>query len=236
MKERLQKVMATNGVCSRRAAEKLIADGKVLVNGNVAQIGDSADESLDKIVVNGVELKKVEEKIYIMLHKPRGYVTTASDEKGRQTVLDLLKNIDTRVYPVGRLDLNSEGLLLLTNDGELTNKLTHPSHEIYKEYLLRIERPDEADPVEKLTRPMIIDGKPIAPPIVKIVRNEDKNVLISVKIREGRNRQIRKMCEECGYKLKTLKRIAEGELKLDRLACGEWRYLTADEIKYLQSI
>lgn len=199
MKERLQKIMAANGVCSRRAAEKLIADGNVTVNGEIAKIGDSADDEIDVITVSGEVLKKETNKVYIMLHKPRGYVTTASDEKGRETVLDLLKTVTTRVYPVGRLDLNSEGLLLLTNDGEMTNRLTHPSHEFFKEYLLRIERPvDGTDPVAELSKPIEIDGKPIVAPIVDILRQEDKNVLLSVKIREGRNRQIRKMCEECG--------------------------------------
>lgn len=237
MKERLQKIMAANGVCSRRAAEKLIADGNVTINGVVATVGESADEQTDVIAVSGVPLKKVENKIYIMLHKPRGYVTTASDEKGRQTVLDLLTTITERVYPVGRLDLNSEGLLLLTNDGEMTNRLTHPSHEIYKEYLLRITRPEDvSDPIAMLSRPIEIDGKAIVAPIVTVLRQEDKNTLFSVKIREGRNRQIRKMCEDCGYKLKTLKRIAEGEVRLERLPCGEWRFLTDDEIKYLKSI
>ena len=171
MKERLQKILSASGVCSRRKGEELIAQGLVTVNGQKAQVGDSADPEKDSIAVRGKPLGQSPPGLYIMLHKPRGYVTTAQDEKGRKTVLDLLSGVPGRVYPVGRLDMDSEGLLLLTNDGDLTLQLTHPSHEVGKEYLLELDTPEE-DPAVGLTRPMSLDGRPLAPVQAKRVTEE----------------------------------------------------------------
>lgn len=237
MKERLHKVIAQRGFCSRRAAEKYIAEGKVTVDGKMAQIGDVVEAETAVITVCGAPVLAAQEKMrYIMLHKPRGVVTTVKDEQNRPTVMGLIADVEERVYPVGRLDMYSEGLLLLTNDGELANRLTHPSHEIYKEYLLRIRAPKEIDPVAALSAPMQLDGRALAPAMVKKIRDEGEDVLLSVKIREGRNRQIRRMCEQYDFTVKTLKRIAVGKLKLDRLPCGKWRNLETDEIDYLKSL
>lgn len=235
MKERLQKILSACGVCSRRAAEDLITQGHVTVNGQKAQLGDSADLQTDRIEVGGTQVQPPQQHTYIMLNKPRGYVTTANDEKGRRTVLDLLQGVSDRVYPVGRLDMDSEGLLLLTSDGELTQRLTHPSHQVGKEYLLRIQTPAE-DPVAGLTSPMELDGKPLAPVKVRFVRQDGGDSLLVVTIFEGRNRQIRRMCQLQGYKLQLLRRVAVGRLKLDKLPLGQWRALTEQEIAYLKSL
>lgn len=235
MKERLQKILSANGVCSRRAAEQLILQGRVLVNGQKASLGDGADLETDAIVVNGKRLGPPPRPVYLMLHKPRGYVTTVSDEKGRPTVMELLKGAPGRVYPVGRLDMDSEGLLLLTNDGALTQRLTHPSHEVEKEYLLCLETPEE-DPAAGLTAPMSLDGRPLAPVKARLIRQEEGKTWMTLTIREGRNRQIRRMCRQRGYRLLRLRRTAVGRLKLDKLPLGQWRKLTEDEIRYLQSL
>lgn len=235
MRERLQKILSANGVCSRRAAEQLILQGRVTVNGKRASLGDGADPDVDEIAVNGRRLGRPPRLVYLMLNKPRGYVTTVSDEKGRRTVMDLLEGAPERVYPVGRLDMDSEGLLLLTNDGKLTQRLTHPSHEVEKEYLLCLETPEE-DPAAGLTAPMSLDGRPLAPVRARLTRREEGKTWMILTIREGRNRQIRRMCEQRGYKLLRLRRTAVGRLKLDKLPLGQWRSLTEDEIRYLQSL
>lgn len=235
MKERLQKILSSCGVCSRRAAEVLIAEGHVTVNGQRASVGDSADLAEDTVAVDGRPLQLPRQHVYVMLNKPRGYVTTASDEQGRRTVLDLLEGVPGRVYPVGRLDMDSEGLLLLTDDGALTQRLTHPSHEVGKEYLLRIRTPED-DPVAGLTKPMCLDGRPLAPVKARLIRREGDDTLLAITIREGRNRQIRRMCQQCGYRLLRLRRVAVGRLRLDRLPPGQWRFLTAEEVAYLQSL
>lgn len=235
MKERLQKILSSCGVCSRRAAETLIAEGHVTVNGRRAALGDGADLAVDQVAVDGKPLAPPAQHLYVMLNKPRGYVTTASDERGRRTVLDLLSGVPGRVYPVGRLDMDSEGLLLLTDDGALTQRLTHPSHEVGKEYLLRIRTPED-DPVAGLTKPMALDGRPLAPVQARWIRQEGEDTLLTVTIREGRNRQIRRMCQQCGYRLVRLRRVAIGRLKLDKLPPGQWRYLTAEEVAYLQGL
>lgn len=234
MKERIQKIMAQSGLCSRRAAEQIIRDGGVTVNGRLAGLGDSADPVRDKILVNGKPLRRAEEKVYLMLNKPRGYVSTLKDERGRKTVRQLVAGCHARVYPVGRLDADSEGLLLMTNDGELTLHLTHPSHEAGKTYLVSVR--GDLRRLSGLEQPMEIDGYTVQPAKVYIRdQASDTEAHIEMTIHEGRNRQIRKMCEKCGLEVRRLKRIAVGELMLDpKLAPGKWRALTPEEIAYLK--
>lgn len=234
MKERIQKLMAQAGLCSRRAAEEIIRAGGVTVNGHRAALGDSADPVRDKILVNGKPLRRAEEKVYLMLNKPRGYVSTLKDERGRKTVKQLVRDCTARVYPVGRLDADSEGLLLMTNDGELTLHLTHPSHEASKTYLVSVR--GNLGRLGELEQPMDIDGYTVRPAQVFIRdRASDTEAHIEMTIHEGRNRQIRKMCEKCGLDVRRLKRIAVGELLLDpKLAPGRWRMLTPEEVAYLK--
>lgn len=234
MKERIQKLMAQAGLCSRRAAEEIIRAGGVTVNGHRAALGDSADPVRDKILVNGKPLRRAEEKVYLMLNKPRGYVSTLKDERGRKTVKQLVRDCTARVYPVGRLDADSEGLLLMTNDGELTLHLTHPSHEAGKTYLVSVR--GNLGRLGELEQPMDIDGYTVRPAQVFIRdRASDTEAHIEMTIHEGRNRQIRKMCEKCGLDVRRLKRIAVGELLLDpKLAPGRWRMLTPEEVAYLK--
>lgn len=235
MKERLQKIIAQAGLCSRRTAESWIADGRVTVNGRKASVGDQADAGRDRICVDGKPLGMKEQKRYLMLYKPRGYVTSLHDERGRKDVSLLVKDCGCRVYPVGRLDYDSEGLLLLTNDGAVTQRLTHPSHEVDKTYLVTVR--GDLDRVPELGEAMEIDGYRIRPAQVFIVSQGDGQARLSMTIHEGRNRQIRKMCEKCGLSVRRLKRISVGEIELDRtLAPGKWRELTADEVEWLQSI
>lgn len=234
MKERIQKVLAQAGVCSRRAAEELIRQGRVTIDGRKAGLGEQADAARQKIAVDGKQVAAAEKKVYLMLNKPRGYVSTARDERGRKTVTDLVRDCGARVYPVGRLDYDSEGLLLLTNDGALTLKLTHPSHEVGKTYHVTVR--GDLNRVPELSQPMKIDGYKTAPAEVYMVyQQDDRTARVSMTIHEGRNRQIRKMCEQVGLDVRRLKRVAIGELGLDRrLAPGKWRELTAEEIAYLQ--
>lgn len=233
-KIRLQKFFTDNNIMSRRAAEKVIEAGNVKINGVIARLGDKVDPENDVVLYNGKVIKGTSgQKKYIMLNKPLGYVTTTSDEKGRETVLSLLDGVGQRVYPVGRLDMYSEGLLILTNDGELTNKLTHPKGNMPKIYSVIIKGEISPEALHKLNSPMEIDGYKLKPVKVRIVstKNGATNTLFT--LNEGRNRQIRKMCEECGLTIMRLTRIAIGKLKLGELERGKWRELTKNEVDYL---
>ena len=234
MEERLQKIIAAAGLTSRRAAEELIAAGKVRVNGAVASLGDKADAERDRITVDGKSLAPPEEKVYIMLNKPRGYVTTLKDEKGRRTVAELVSEPGVRLYPVGRLDMNSEGLLIMTNDGELAERMMHPRGGVEKCYRTTVTGEDIPAAAEKMKESMLIDGYRTRGARVEIERLTDKGGVLLVTIGEGRNRQVRKMCEQVGLRVTRLCRISEGGLKLGNLRSGEWRELTRAEIARLK--
>ena len=231
MEQRLQKVLSACGVASRRQAEQMILDGRVRVNGSTASLGDKADDG-DIIEVDGRVLDRKTNHIYIMLHKPRGYVTTLRDEQGRRDVTQLLTGCLERVYPVGRLDLNSEGLLLLTNDGALANRLMHPSGQVEKVYLCWVTGYIPGAE-ERLREPMELDGCRLLPARVALRRSEGGQALLEIGIREGKNRQIRRMCDRAGLHVTRLKRIAEGALRLGDLPVGQWRYLTDEERRAL---
>ena len=233
MTERIQKLISAAGLMSRRAAEEAIAAGRVEVNGEKAGLGDRADPAADRITVDGKELPRTEEKLYLMLNKPRGYVTTLHDEKGRRNVTELMTGLDARVYPVGRLDMYSEGLLLLTNDGDFANRVMHPSHEVTKTYRTWVTGADIEKAVKTLRRPMEIDGAAVRAQGVDIEQSFPGGALLVVRIGEGRNRQVRKMCEQAGLKVTRLQRVAEGDVELGSLKSGCWRRLTGDEIKSL---
>lgn len=233
MEERLQKILSSRGVASRRKAEEMIRSGLVRVNGAVAKLGDSANPERDEILVEGKAIPAPPEYVYIMLHKPRGYVTTLSDEKGRDNAAQLVADCGTRVYPIGRLDMDSEGLLLFTNDGELANSMMHPSREVEKEYEVKV-RGFEPGKEILLARPIELDGYRIRKPEVKLVEESGGRANFRVIIHEGRNRQIRRMCEAAGMQVIKLKRIREGKLLLGKLAPGKWRYLTEEEVQNLK--
>lgn len=235
MEERLQKIIAASGLMSRRAAEELIAAGKVHVNGTVAALGDKADAARDRITVNGKSLAPPEEKVYIMLNKPRGYVTTLSDEKGRRTVAELVSELGLRLYPVGRLDMNSEGLLIMTNDGELADRLMHPRGGAEKCYRTTVSGENIPAAAEKLKESMLVDGYRTRGARVEIERLTDAGGVLLITIGEGRNRQVRKMCEQVGLRVTRLCRISEGGLKLGELKSGQWRELTRAEIARLKA-
>ena len=233
MKERLQKIISASGLMSRRAAEELIAAGKVSVNGATAALGDKAEAGIDRILVDGKVLPSAGEKLYIMLNKPRGYVTTLSDEKGRKNVSELVKELGIRLYPVGRLDMYSEGLLLMTNDGDFANRLMHPSHQVDKCYHTWVKGEDMGWAVELLRCPMEIDGYVTSPAQVDILELKGEEALLGITIHEGRNRQVRKMCEAAGLKVTRLMRVSEGGVKLGTLKSGRWRRLTEEELNML---
>ena len=233
MKERLQKILSARGVASRRKAEEWIKDGRLQINGAVAMLGDTADPAFDEILLDGKPLPSKHEYVYIMLHKPRGYVTTLSDEKGRDNVAQLVADCGVRVYPVGRLDMDSEGLLLLTNDGEFANNLMHPKHEVKKTYEVSVRGYHEAAPA-LLARPIELDGYQIRQPQIKLLRSEGDRAKLLVTIHEGRNRQVRRMCDAAGLQVLRLRRISEGTLKLGDLPMGKWRYLTEEELAELK--
>ena len=233
MKERLQKILSARGLCSRRKAEELITAGRVSCNGITAKLGDAADPEVDEILVDGKPLPSRNDYVYIMLNKPRGYVTTLSDEKGRPNAAQLI-DCGTRVYPVGRLDMDSEGLLLFTNDGEFANKLMHPKHEVDKTYRVLVQG-YSGENLEKLKQPIELDGYTVRAPGVKLLRIRDKGqAQLLVTIHEGRNRQVRRMCDAAGMKVLRLQRIGEGKLKLGDLEYGKWRYLMPEELALLK--
>ena len=229
MEQRLQKILSNYGVASRRKAEQMILDRRVRVNGNTASLGDAADDEEDVIEVDGVRLKRQPARIVLMLNKPRGYVCTLSDEKGRKNVAELVSGCGARVYPVGRLDLNSEGLLLLTNDGELANRLTHPKKEVDKVYLVWLSQYIPGCEAS-IASPIEIDGRPTNPAKVEKLRQEGETALLRITIHEGRNRQIRRLCERANVTVTRLRRVAEGSLQLGDLKPGQWRVLTEEEI------
>ena len=235
MQQRLQKIISNAGVASRRASEVLLNAGRVTVNGVVALLGSSADPEIDIVAVDGVSITIPTKKTYIMLNKPRGYVTTMHDEQGRRTVVDLVADAGIRLYPVGRLDMESEGLLILTNDGEVANRLMHPAHHVKKTYLTWVSGADLDHAVAMLKTAMEIDGYRVRPAEVEI---QDRAALsqIAVTIGEGRNRQVRKMCAKAGLRVHRLLRISQGELYLGNLESGKWRYLTEQEIQYLKTL
>ena len=221
MEERLQKLISSCGLASRRTAEAWISQGRVTVNGSRAALGDRADLERDRVEVDGVPLRPRTERTYLMLNKPRGYVTTLSDEKGRRTAASLVSGCGRRVWPVGRLDLDSEGLLLFTDDGELTHGLLHPSGEVEKEYLVWVAGD--------------VDGEPIAPAQVRAGRRSEGVTQLSVVIHQGKNRQVRRMCAQAGLEVRRLKRVREGRVWLDRaLRPGQWRPLTGEELRLLR--
>lgn len=235
MTERLQKLIASRGVASRRHAEQMIAQGRVTCNGVVCQLGQSADPDKDVILVDGKPLPSAQSHTYIMLHKPRGYVTTLSDEKGRPDVSSLVADCGKRVFPVGRLDMDSEGLLILTDDGELANKLMHPKHQIDKVYQVTVKNFTKAGLV-RLLQPMTLDGYQLRIPKVELLENDEVSgkARLWITIHEGRNRQVRRMCAIAQMTVIRLVRVQEGGLELGNLPRGKWRYLSDGEILALK--
>ena len=233
MEERLQKILSAAGLCSRRQAEAWLQAGRVTVNGVPAALGDRADRDRDLIAVDGKPLTAVPEKVYLLLHKPRGYVTTLSDERGRPTVAALTADCGARVYPVGRLDMDSEGLLLVTNDGDFAQRMAHPRHRREKEYHVTVSGslPGCDRRLEALTA--LEDGTPIAPAQVRVLRRNGETWVLSVTICQGLNRQIRRMCAQAGLTVRRLRRVREGSLLLGNLLPGKWRSLTAAEVAAL---
>ena len=233
MTERIQKLLAAAGLCSRRTAEEWIAAGRVTVNGRRVRVGDKADPETDDIRVDGRPLRGAAQHVYLMLHKPRGYVTTLSDERGRPTAASLVRGCGARVYPVGRLDLDSEGLLLFTNDGALTQRLLHPSHQVDKVYIVSVSGADE-DSTGHLRAVTSLDGQPIAPAQVDELYRRGDRAEYRIVIHQGKKRQIRRMCAAVGLTVTRLCRVAEGSIALGDLPPGKWRYLTAEELQSIK--
>lgn len=230
--ERIQKILSQRGIASRRQAEQMIRDGRVSCNGALCYLGQTADPDRDTILVDGKPLPSTCESIYIMLNKPKGYVTTLSDEKGRKNAAMLVADCAQRVYPVGRLDMDSEGLLIFTNDGELANRLMHPRHQVEKTYHVEVRGYTESN-LQQVKKPIWLDGYQIAPPEVVLISVEGERAVMHITIHEGRNRQVRRMCARAGMQVKRLVRIREGYLQLGDLPSGKWRYLTETEIREL---
>ena len=231
---RLQKFLSEQGVLSRRAAEEEIKKGKVRVNGIPATLGTKINPDTDTVEYQGKRVGGAVRKVYLMLNKPVGYVTTMSDEKGRPCVAELVENVGTRVYPIGRLDLESEGLLLFTNDGALANRLMHPKYHKPKIYHVKIRGEVDAEKISALGKPMNIDGYITKPAGISVVTRKPDYTVLAMELFEGRNRQIRKMCEQLSLQILMLKRISIGEVKLGNLGLGEWRYLTKTQIESLK--
>ena len=233
MRERLQKLIARAGVCSRRSAESLLTEGRVTVNGVAAHLGDKADAETDVIAIDGTAVAFAEPAVYLMLNKPRGYVTTLSDELGRATAAELVADCGTRVFPVGRLDKDSEGLLLFTNDGALMQAMTHPSHQVDKTYEVTVTGQLEGA-ADRLSAVTELDGEPIMPAQVEIMERRKGQALLRVTIHQGKNRQIRRMCAQVGLQVTRLRRVSEDALALGQLKPGQWRYLTDAEVAALK--
>ena len=229
MTERIQKLMAAAGLCSRRTAEEWIAAGRVIVNGRIARVGDKADPDRDTVLVDGSPLRGAAQHVYLMLYKPRGYVTTLSDERGRRTAAELVADCGTRVYPVGRLDRDSEGLLLFTNDGQLTHALLHPSHQVDKTYIVSVTGAEDGS-AARLAAVDKLDGESIVPAQVEELHHSGTAAEYRVVIHQGKKRQIRRMCAAAGLEVTRLCRVAEGGLRLGGLPPGKWRYLTEEEL------
>ena len=233
-KVRLQKYIADSGLMSRRAAEEEIKNGNISVNGHVATPGTKVGNG-DTVTYKGKKIAyRRAEYTYIMMNKPRGYLSSTSDDRGRKCVTDLLDGVTARIYPVGRLDLISEGMLLLTDDGELKNRLTHPSYSLPKIYRVKVGEPVSAEQYDILTSPLVIDDYEIKPVEVKIAESDETGTVLKMTLHEGRNRQIREMCEIAGLTVRRLSRVSIGNLKLDGLPVGKWRYLSDDEVEYLK--
>ena len=233
MEERIQKILSQRGLCSRRQAEEYLRAGRVTVNGAAASLGDRADPARDRLELDGAPLPPPPERICLLLNKPRGYVTTLSDERGRPTVAELTADCGQRVYPVGRLDLDSEGLLLLTNDGDLTYRLSHPSHELEKEYHVTVTGALLGCAERLAALRELEDGSPIAPARVRVLRRGNDAWTLSVVIHQGLNRQVRRMCALAGLTVRRLRRTREGPLVLGDLPPGAWRRLTEEEVAAL---
>lgn len=233
---RLQKYIAEAQVASRRKAEEMIGEGRVWVNGKkITELGTKVESDRDVVTVDGKEIHICEKMVYIMLNKPEGCVTTVKDQFNRKSVMDYVKDVNERIYPVGRLDYDTSGLLIMTNDGELTYRLTHPKHNVVKTYIAEVDRePDKRD-MEKFRKGIVIDGRKTAEAEIKIIEKGKKTVL-EIRIREGRNRQVRKMCAAINCKVIKLKRISTGKLELGELEKGRYRYLTEEEVEYLKSL
>lgn len=233
---RLQKYMSENGIASRRKSEEMIAAGKVKVNGRVASLGDKVDPIRDKIVVSGKRVVRNKTKMYIMLHKPRGYVTTMSDELGRKCVSELVEDAGVRLFPVGRLDRNSEGLLLMTNDGAFSNLLTHPSRHVAKVYRVTVREQVREEHLTKLTEGIMLDGTKTLPCEVHVIERGENRTVLHVVLYEGRNRQIRRMCEAVGLTVIRLKRTEIAGVRLGMLPQGKWRELNEKEMQHLTNV
>jgi 23S rRNA pseudouridine2605 synthase len=230
---RLQKYLSECAVASRRKSEELISQGRVKVNGRVAQIGDKVSPRNDSVTVNGKKVVMNKKQYYIMLHKPRGFITTMEDEMGRKCVAQLVSDVGARVYPVGRLDRESEGMLIMPNDGEFANALTHPSKHVSKTYRVTVRPNINEEQLTAFSEGILIDGKKTAPADVRVIEKQDNRVVLEIIIYEGRNREIRKMCEALGLEVARLKRTSIGSVKLGMLPQGKWRDLTEDEVHRL---
>lgn len=233
---RLQKYMSENGIASRRKSEEMIDAGKVKVNGRVATLGDKVDPIRDKIVVSGKRVVRNKTKMYVMLHKPRGFVTTMSDELGRKCVSELVEDAGVRLFPVGRLDRNSEGLLLMTNDGAFSNMLTHPSRHVSKVYRVTVREKVTEDQLTKLTEGIMLDGTKTLPCDIHIIDKGENRTVLNVVLYEGRNRQIRRMCEAVGLTVIRLKRTEIAGVRLGMLPQGKWRELNEKEMQHLTNV
>jgi len=233
---RLQKLLADAGVASRRASEKLISEGRVLVNGQpVTQLGTKVDPETDRVEVGGRVVRPVEERVCVIVNKPRGYVSTVKDPEGRRTVMELIGHMGVRLYPVGRLDMDTEGLLLLTNDGELTNALLHPRHEVPKTYVAEVDGLPTPETLSRLRRGIRLEDGPTSPAEVKVLKSTERGATLSITIHEGRNRQVRRMLEAVGHPVSFLKRVRFGPLDLHGLKLGQHRFLNMAEVARLRA-